>query len=93
VGDAVYALEPDVKVRKLPEWAGALVYTPHFPNLCYLNTTSWAVMELAPERTREAVIQSVAELLDEDATDPQTAASVAEALDSLVAQHILRIEA
>jgi len=89
----VYIREQDVKVRQLPEWAGALVYTPHAPNLCYLNTTSLAVLELAAHRTREEIIASLAELLDEDATAPETAASVDAALDSLVAQRILRVQA
>lgn len=91
--EKVYAREQDVKVRRLPEWAGALVYTPHAPNLCYLNTTSWAVLELAANRTRDEIIASLAELLDEDAAAPETAASVDAALDSLVAQRILCVQA
>ena len=48
----VYALEPDVRIRPLPEWAGALVYTPHSPDLHYLNTTACCCSPRPPSTGR-----------------------------------------
>jgi hypothetical protein len=38
--------KPNVRIREMTEWNGILVYTPDNPNVFYLNSTSWMVLEL-----------------------------------------------
>jgi hypothetical protein len=87
--DHVYRKAQDVKLRPLPEWSGGLVYTPRTPNLCYLNTTSWAVLQLAESRTLDAVLTAFSDLLDEPTVTEETREAVTEALTSLQEQHVL----
>lgn len=86
----VYALEPDVRIRPLPEWAGALVYTPHSPDLHYLNTTAWTVLELCPGRTPDELAEAFVEFVGDTGVEPEQARELlADTVATLRKQHII----
>jgi hypothetical protein len=86
---AVYRRQPDARVRPLPEWAGALVYTPHAPNLCYINTTAWAVLELCEGKTPQELEAAFIDFTSDEVSADEARTRLAEALTLLTGQQII----
>jgi hypothetical protein len=89
---AVYRHEPDIRLRPLPEWAGALVYTPDSPALSYLNTTSWAVLELCDGLTAAELEEVFLDFVGTEVSPEEARTRLAEALSMLTAQHVIRVD-
>jgi hypothetical protein len=85
----VYTRVPDARVRALPEWAGALVYTPSSPALCYLNNTTWAVLELCDGRTRAELEEEFLEFLGEEFAADEARERLEESLTMLTDKHLV----
>jgi hypothetical protein len=92
VSTTVYRHEPAIRIRPLPEWAGALVYTPDSPALCYLNTTSWAVLELCDGMTPGELERAFVEFTSEEVSAEEARQRLHEAVSMLTSQHIVRID-
>jgi len=60
---AVYRKVPNVRVRRLPAWEAVLVYTPDNPNLHWLNTSAWLVLELCEGQTLEGIRSDYEEVM------------------------------
>lgn len=55
-----YRRRNDLELRPIPEWRALLVYTPHRPDLHWLNAQAWMVLELADGSTADDMIGSYA---------------------------------
>lgn len=86
---SVYSRVPDARVRPLPEWAGALVYTPSSPSLCYVNTTTWAVLELCDGKSRGELEEAFVEFVGDEIEADEARERLAESLTMLVDKHIV----
>jgi hypothetical protein len=86
---AVYRRVPDARVRPLPEWAGALVYTPSSPSLCYLNTTTWAVFELCDGVTRGELEDAFIEFIGDDVAAGEARERLEESLAMLAEKRLV----
>lgn len=89
---SVYRYEPNIRIRPLPEWAGALVYTPETPNMCYLNTTAWTVLELCEDKSPDELEEAFIEFVGEDVGGDEARQRLNEALTMLTSQRIVRLD-
>ncbi|WP_042368150.1 hypothetical protein [Streptacidiphilus neutrinimicus] len=89
IQETVYRRVADTRVRALPEWAGALVYTPSSPALCYLNTTTWAVLELCDGRTPMELEDAFVEFTSDEVGPDEARERLREAVQLLMEKHIV----
>lgn len=50
-----FAKNPEVNLRRLPEWRLCYAYTPAHPQVYELNTTAWLILELCDGRSFEHI--------------------------------------
>lgn len=82
-----YALDPDVRLRPLPELGVCLAYTPARPALHRLNPRSWLIASLCDGRS-EAELAAAYAAAGGDASED--GASLREGLAQLLALGVVR---
>jgi hypothetical protein len=71
------------------EWSGLLAYTPDNPNMFFLNSTTWAILELSEGRTSSDLEDAFADFTKEVVNPDQARATLAEGLQLLEEKNIL----
>lgn len=80
-----FAKNPEVTLRRFPEWRQCYAYTPAHPQVYELNTTAWLILELCGGQSFEHIeseyLQIVAKLGNPDELREQFRIGLLELLD------------
>ncbi|PDM38983.1 PqqD family protein [Parageobacillus toebii] len=63
-----YKKHPNLRTRAVEEWNTILIYTPHKPNIHYLNPTAWLIFELCDNRTYDEITKLYQEIVPSDSS-------------------------
>jgi hypothetical protein len=85
-----YALDPDVRLRPLPELGVCLAYTPARPALHRLNPRSWLIASLCDGRSEAELAAAYAAAVGGDASEEEEGESLREGLAQLLALGVVR---
>ena len=83
-----YALEPNVRLRPLPELGVCVAYTPARPALHRLNPRSWLIASLCDGRSEAELAAAYAAAVGGDASEEE--ALLREGLAQLLALGVVR---
>lgn len=80
---------PDVTLRRLPEWRVCYAYTPARPDLYELNITSWFIVEMCQGQTLANLESEFLESLHRNASPETGRARLRQGLQTLVERDII----
>jgi hypothetical protein len=63
-----YRKHPNLRTRVIEEWNTLLIYTPHKPNIHYLNPTAWLIFELCDNTKYDDIVECYKEIVSVDSS-------------------------